>query len=88
MHYKNFVKYLKGIGEKMFTKYLSGCFVKTVILLTVMITTMLGTEDETLYSPDRNELLCKLSRPCRNSPCFQKMMQLFNLMRIMLLGEK
>ena len=60
----------------MCTKYLSAdsCFVKTIILLTVMIITMLETEDETLYSPDRNGLLCKLLRPCRNSPCFQKMM--------------
>ena len=29
---------------------------------------------------------CKLSRPCKNSRCFQKMVQLFNLMRIMLLA--
>ena len=27
---------------------------------------------------------CKLSRPCKNFCCFQKMMQLFNLMLIML----
>ena len=30
---------------------------------------------------------CKLSRPCKNSLCFQKMVQLFNLMRIMLLAQ-
>ena len=28
---------------------------------------------------------CKLSRPCKNSRCFQKKVQLFNIMRIMLL---
>ena len=28
---------------------------------------------------------CKLSQPCKNYPCFQKMMQLSNLMCIMLL---
>ena len=30
---------------------------------------------------------CKLSRPCKNYLCFQKMEQLFNLMRIMLLTQ-
>ena len=41
---KNFLKIHKNSGEKMFAKYLSadGCFVKTIILLTVMITTMLS----------------------------------------------
>ena len=27
---------------------------------------------------------CKLSRPYKNPPCFQRMLQLFNLMQIML----
>ena len=42
MHCKNFLKVYKSTGEKMFAKYLSadGCFVKTIILLTVMITTI------------------------------------------------
>ena len=31
--------------------------------------------------------VCKLLRPCKNSRCFQKMVQLFNLMRIMLLAQ-
>ena len=58
MHYKNSLKYHKGIGEKMFTKYLSadGCFVKTVILLTVTITTMLGTEDERIVQSYANHV--------------------------------
>ena len=41
---QEFSKFHKNTGEKMFAKYLSGdgCFVKTIILLTVMITTMLS----------------------------------------------
>ena len=44
MRCKNFLKVHKNTGEKMFTKYLSadGCFVKTIIPLTVMMTTMLS----------------------------------------------
>ena len=43
MQCKNFLKVHKNTGEKMFAKYLSAddCFVKTIILLTVMITAML-----------------------------------------------
>ena len=43
MRRKNFVEVDKNTGEKMFAKYLSadGCFVKAIILLTVMIKTML-----------------------------------------------
>ena len=37
-------------------------------------------EDEPAYCPDRYELL-QISRPCKNSHCFQKVVQLFNLMR-------
>ena len=43
------------------------------------------TEDEPVPYHNRNELL-QLSTTCKNSPCFQKMVQLFNLMRIMLLA--
>ena len=41
---KDFLKVYKSTGENMFAKYLSGdgCFAKTIILLTVMITTMLS----------------------------------------------
>ena len=44
MHCKNFLKVYKSTGEKVFAKYFSadGCFVKTVIKLTVMITTVLS----------------------------------------------
>ena len=40
---KNFLKVYKSTGEKMFAKYLStdGCFIKRVILLTMMIMIML-----------------------------------------------
>ena len=38
------------------------------------------TEDEPAYNPDRYELL-QISRPCKNYHCFQKAVQLFNLMR-------
>ena len=43
MRRKNFVEVDKNTGEKMFAKYLSadGCFVKAIILLTVMLKTML-----------------------------------------------
>ena len=37
------------------------------------------TEDEPVYFPDRYELL-QILRPCKNS-CFQKVVQLFSLMR-------
>ena len=37
-------------------------------------------EDEPAYYPDRYELL-QISKPCKNSYCFQKVVQLFNLMR-------
>ena len=37
-------------------------------------------EDEPAYCPDRYKLL-QISRPCKNSHCFQKVVQLFNLMR-------
>ena len=37
-------------------------------------------EDESAYCPDRYELL-QISRPCKNSHCFQKLVKLFNLMR-------
>ena len=39
------------------------------------------TEDEPMYCPGRNELFCKLSRQCKYSPCFHKIVQLFNLMQ-------
>ena len=44
MHSKNFLKVQKNTGEIMFAKYLSadGRFVKTIILLNVMIATMLS----------------------------------------------
>ena len=44
MRCKNFVKVGKNTGKNMFAKYFSAdvCFVKTVILLTAMITTMLS----------------------------------------------
>ena len=44
MHCKNFLKVHKNTGEEMFVKYLSadGCFVKTIILLTMMIKTMVS----------------------------------------------
>ena len=37
-------------------------------------------EDEPAYYPDRYELL-QISRPCKNSHCFQKVVQLFNTIR-------
>ena len=37
-------------------------------------------EDEPAYCPDRYELL-QISRPCKNSHCFQKVVQLFNIIR-------
>ena len=37
-------------------------------------------EDEPAYYPDRYKLL-QISRPCKNSRYFQKVVQLFNLMR-------
>ena len=36
--------------------------------------------NELAYCPDRYELL-QISRPCKNSYCFQKMVQLFNIIR-------
>ena len=36
------------------------------------------TEDEPAYCPDRYKLL-QISRPCKNSRCFQKVIDLFNL---------
>ena len=49
MRCKNFLKVHKNTCKKMFAEYLStdGCFVKTIILLTVVITTMLfpGTRE-------------------------------------------
>ena len=43
MRCMNFLEVDKNTGEKMFAKYLAtdGCFVKAIILLTVMIKTML-----------------------------------------------
>ena len=38
------------------------------------------TEDKPAYCPDKYDLL-KISGPCTNSNCFQKAVQLFNLMR-------
>ena len=46
---------------------------------------VIETEDKCVYCPDRSELL-KISRPCKNYPCFQKLVQLFNLMLGMLLA--
>ena len=37
------------------------------------------TEDEPAYCPDRYKLL-QISRPCLNSNCYQKVVQLFHLM--------
>ena len=37
-------------------------------------------EDEPAYCPDRNELL-QISRPCKNYHCFQKVVQLFNIIQ-------
>ena len=37
-------------------------------------------EDKPAYHPDRYELL-QILRPCKNSHCFQKVVQLSNLMR-------
>ena len=57
---QEFTKVHKNTGEKIFAKYLSadGCFVKTIIVLTVMITAMLSKLKINLYiAPDRNELL-------------------------------
>ena len=50
MRGKNFLKVYKSTGGKMFAKYLfaDGCFIKRIILLTVMITMM-----------KRNEILCE-----------------------------
>ena len=44
MHCKNFPKVHKNTSKNMFPKYLSedDCFVKTIILLTVTIATMLS----------------------------------------------
>ena len=38
-------------------------------------------EDEPAFRPGRYELLQISRRPCKNSHCFQKKVQLFNLMR-------
>ena len=44
MRCKNFLKVYKSAGEIFFAKYLSAhsCFVKTIMLLSVMITRMLS----------------------------------------------
>ena len=44
MRCMNFLKVYKSTGEKILAKYLSadGCLVKTIILLTVMIRTILS----------------------------------------------
>ena len=44
---------------------------------------VIETEDEPVCIPPTQMNLCKLLRPCKNSPYFQKVVQLFNLMRIM-----
>ena len=61
-------------------------FRKLIILLTVMIKTTLSKLKMSLCIVSTEESFCKLSRPCKNSCCFQKMVQLFNLMRIILLA--
>ena len=70
----------KNTGEEMFTKYLSAdsCFVKAIILLAVMITTMQLKLKMNPCTALTETNFCNLSRPCRNSHCFQKMVQSFN----------
>ena len=84
---QNFLKVHKNTGEKIFNKYLSedGCFVKTSTINcddndNAMFSNTNNIEYEPAYCPDRYELL-QISRPCKNSHCFQKVVQLFNLMR-------
>ena len=84
---REFLKVHKNTGEKKFAKYLSidGSFVKTTKLLTAMTTMMLLKLKMNLCIAPTETSFCKLSKLCKNSRCFQKMVQLFNLMRIMLL---
>ena len=72
----------------MFAKYPSadGCFVKPIILLTGMITTMLSKLKMNLCIAPTETSFFKLSRPCKNSHYFQKMVLLFKLVEIMLLA--
>ena len=54
---KNFLKVRKNTGE-MFAKYLyaDGCFVKTMVLLTVMITTMIYVPDTKAFDFTREPM--------------------------------
>ena len=65
---------------KFYLKYQSDPFVQQLGLS--MLTEVLiykKTEDEPAYCPDRYKLL-QILRPCKNSHCFQKVVQLFNLL--------
>ena len=46
---------------------------------------VIETEHQPVYCPYRNEP-SQIIKTCKNSPCFQKMMQLFNLMQMTLLA--
>ena len=58
MRRKNFVEVDKNTGEKMFAKYLSadGCFVKAIILLTVMIKTCYMVPDTMAFAFTRQPM--------------------------------
>ena len=71
---QEFAKVHKNTGKKMFANYLpaDGSFIKTIILLTVMIMTMLSKWKMRLCIAPTETSFCKLLRPCKNSCCFQK----------------
>ena len=46
---------------------------------------VIDTKVQIVYFPTETNFR-KLSRPCKSFPCFQKMVQLSNFMRIMLLA--
>ena len=86
--FKNFDNVLEFLLLKaLFAEYLpaDGCFVKTLLLLTVMLQMMQSKLKVNLCTAMTETGFCKLSRPCKNFCCFQKMVPLFNLMQIMLL---
>ena len=58
MRHKNFLEVDKNTGEKMFAKYLSadGCFVKAIILLTVMIKTCYMVPDTMAFAFTRQPM--------------------------------
>ena len=68
MHYNNFLKVHKNASEKMLAEYFCGC--------------LFCKNNNTINCDDKNgaieteDELCKLCRPCKNSRCFQKTVQI------------